>query len=142
MKIGQVIPESWLKCMTKEDRASFGKGGMTAAEALEKFTAKNERQLQSQIVSLLRLKGIEVLWHRTDKKSAATIGWPDLTFSVMNKHLQMWACVWEVKLPEGKMSEAQVQMADNLTRVPNRWNHKVIRSVQEALKELRSMGIE
>src|SRR5438105_10429918 len=51
-------------------------------EAMSKAQIKNERQLQSMIVNLLRLKGIEPLWHRTDKRSAATVGWPDISFAV------------------------------------------------------------
>ena len=120
----------------------MGKAGMTAEEAFSKFTAKNERQLQSQIVNLLRLKGIEVCWHRTDKKSAATIGWPDLTFSIdLGKYCPV-PCAWEIKLPEGKLSEEQEKMAIRLQTPPNNWYYRVIRSVDEALKELKKLGIK
>ncbi len=154
----KVIPEAWLKLMSKEDRKAIGQ--MSAEEAFQAFTARSERQLQSQIVNLLRLKGIEVLWHRTDKKSAATIGWPDLTFCVYelapqqvgtpdgtreSKILRAWqifACAWEIKMPDGELSKEQEKMYIRLGTRPNGWIYRVIRSVDEALKELKSMGIK
>ncbi len=138
----KVVPEAWLKCMSPEDRKAMGKAGMTAEEAIAKFTAKNERQLQSQIVNLLRLKGIEVCWHRTDKKSAATVGWPDLTFAVLWTGFGTIACAWEIKMPDGKLSEEQTKTAIRMQRGVNNWTYRVIRSVDEALKELRAMGIK
>jgi hypothetical protein len=101
---------------------------------------KSERVLQGQIVNLLRLKGIEVLWHRTDKRSGATVGWPDLTFSVEHG-LRSIPCAWEIKLPGGKLSEEQVKVMVRMMDPPNAWTYKVITSVEEALSELRRYGI-
>jgi hypothetical protein len=102
---------------------------------------KTERELQGQIVNLLRLKGIEVLWHRTDKKSAATIGWPDLVFS-LEHGLRSIPCLWEIKLPGRKLSDDQMKLMVRLMEPPNAWMYKVICSVDEALAELRKLGIE
>lgn len=129
-----ILPESWLRCMTPEDRKALGQ--MTAAEALEVFKARNERQLQSQIVQDLRRRGIEVCWHRMDKKSAATVGWPDLTFAIRGE-----AIAWEVKYEKGQLSDEQQAMADKLQGYPNNWTYKVIRSFQEYLREIKSYGI-
>lgn len=137
----KVLPEAWLKLMSPEDRKAIGQ--MSAEEAMTAFTAKTERKLQSQIVNLLRLKGIEVCWHRTDKKSAATVGWPDLTFcAVSHDSVWLYPCAWEIKLPGGKLSNEQEQIAIRLQQPPNGWVYKVIRSVDEALKELKAMGVK
>lgn len=105
---------------------------------------KNERALQTMIVQLLRLKGIEPLWHRTDKKSAATIGWPDITFSAAGMdEIGFCAipCAWEVKFGKGELSVEQQQMHIRLSTPPNAWKIKVIRSVDEALAELKELGL-
>jgi hypothetical protein len=106
-----------------------------------KIELNSERELQGQIVNLLRLKGIEVLWHRTDKKSAATVGWPDLTFS-LEHGLRSIPCLWEIKLPGKKLSEDQTKLMIRLMEPPNAWVYKVITSVEEALMELRKLGIQ
>jgi len=106
-----------------------------------KQEVKDERELQGQIVNLLRLKGIEPLWHRTDKKSHASIGWPDITFSVEHG-LRSIPCLWEIKLPGKKLSAEQRNLAVKLMGPPNAWVYKVITSVDEALIELKRLGIE
>ena len=102
---------------------------------------RREKALQAQIVSLLRLKGIEPLWHRTDKKSAATVGWPDITFSVEHG-LRSIPCLWEIKLPGKKLSLDQQTLMIRLMEPPNAWAYRVITSVDEALMELRKLGID
>lgn len=124
-----VLPEKILRLLSREDRASLGKAGMTAEEALAKADVKNERALQGLIVNLLRLKGIEPLWHRTDKRSAATVGWPDITFSIITGPgtidgvgLQRTnPCAWEVKFGPGELSDEQKKMAVRLQSPPNFW---------------------
>jgi hypothetical protein len=133
----KVIPENYLKWISEGDRKSLGKAGRTWKECIAKGEAKNERELQGQIVNLLRLRGIEPLWHRTDRRSAATIGWPDITFAYYGK-----AIAWEVKLPNGRLSREQDQMLDTLGTVPNWWDIRVIRSVDQALGELHRIQTE
>lgn len=106
---------------------------------------KSEKELQGQIVNLLRLKGIEVLWHRTDKRSAATVGWPDLTFSLNQvfghdglTYFFGQAIAWEVKLPTGKLSKEQAELKPKLEA--NGWRWRLITSVDQALEELKIMG--
>jgi hypothetical protein len=143
-----LLPPSFLRCLSPADRKSLGKAGMTAEEAIAKQVAKSERELQGMIVSLLRLRNIEVCWHRTDKASAATVGWPDLTFCVLGTQtidneplVEVYACAWEVKMPNGELSKEQSQMAIRLQSPPNNWRWRIIRSVDEALAELKAMGL-
>jgi hypothetical protein len=141
IKMGKVLPESMLRLLTKEQRKEIGQ--MTAEEAIERAQAKNERELQGQIINLLRLRGIEPLWHRTDKKSHATKGWPDITFSLVTNEITGTCipCAWEVKFGDGDLSAAQVLMLDRLRTPPNGWRVKIIRSLQEAIHELADLGV-
>lgn len=139
-----ILPDKILRLISPEDRKKLGKAWATAEETLQKAEVKNERALQGLIVNLLRLKNIEPLWHRTDKKSAATIGWPDITFavnSVIEHETYAFACVWEVKFGDGQLSDEQKKMAIRLQSPPNYWRYRVIRSVDEAMTELKEMGI-
>lgn len=139
------ITPNILRLMTPEQRASLGKAGMTPDESVAKQVAKNERELQTQIVNLLRLRGIEPCWHRTDKKSAATIGWPDITFAVVVTLAGGWVVrtpvAWEVKFGAGELSKEQNQMAIRLQSPPNGWRWREIRSVDQALAELKEIGV-
>lgn len=132
--------------MSKSDREALGKGGMTAEEALAKAEVKNERDLQRQIVALLRLKGIEPIVSRMDKRTSNNVGTPDILFCV---HVEIdsssWAavgCAWEVKFGDGKLSVEQQRMHVRMSTPPNGWRIRVIRSVDEAIEELQLIGIE
>jgi len=146
-------PASFLKCMSPADRKSLGKAGQTPAETFYKAEIKNERDLQRLIVNLLRLRGIEANVSRTDKRKTDRIGWPDITFAVVNNQppayyhrdhewelYQIIPCAWEVKFGSGALSPEQQDMLLKLATPPNAWRVKVIRSVDEALAELKELG--
>jgi hypothetical protein len=121
----------------KQNPHIFGSTGNDLALGrgpISKEELRSERTLQTQLVNLLRLKGIEPLWHRTDKKSAATVGWPDLTFSVKGI-----PTLWEVKLPGKKLSDEQQMLRVRL--IENGWNYHVVHSVDEALTILKKFGL-
>lgn len=144
-----VLPEHILKRMSPTDRKQLGKAGMTAAEAADKAQVKNERDLSKLIVNYLRLHGIEPLVHRTDKKSTATKGWPDITFAISCKgdkvpggyDTYVVAVVWELKHGYNKLEPDQVSMAEKLQTPPNCWIHRVIKSFEQAREHLRELGI-
>lgn len=139
-----VLPENMLRCMSAKDRQELGQ--KTASEILEAGEAKSERELQKQIVGLLRLKGIEVNVSRTDKRKTDRVGWPDITFAVSQikstGSMLTHACLWEIKMPRGQLSAEQICCADRLINRPNAWRYRIIRSVYDALRELREMGVE
>jgi len=119
-----ILPEHVLKCVSPEDRKRMGKAGLTAEDAKEKGLARAERDLQGEIVQYLNLRGIQVLWHRTDKKSHATVGWPDLTFC---KDGVPWGI--EVKTDAGRVRPAQYETMRKMTI--DGWQCAVVRSFQE-----------
>jgi len=119
-----ILPEHVLRCVAPEDRAKLGKAGLTAAEAADKCAARAERNLQSEMVQYLNYQGIAVLWHRTDKKSHATVGWPDLTFC---KDGVPWGI--EVKTDAGRVRPEQHECMRQMAM--NGWQVAVVRSFQE-----------
>jgi len=119
-----VLPENILKCMSKKDRESLGKGGLLASEALEKGETRLERELQSEIVQYLQLKGIAVLWFRTDKRTRATVGWPDISFC---KDGVPWGI--EVKTSAGRVRAEQYETMRKMTC--DGWQCAVVRSFKE-----------
>lgn len=144
MKLPRVLPESMLRLMSAGDRRKLGKAGITKAEAGASADIKNERDLQCLIVNYLRLRGIEPLWFRTDKRTTANIGWPDITFSILCPDKEMGyiarPCVWEVKFGNGKLSKEQADLAYKLKF--NGWRHRVITSLEQARQELEALGCD
>lgn len=136
----KVLPGSYLKCLTPEQRKEIGQ--MSAEEALAKAEIRNEKDLQKQVISYLRLKGIEVNVSRMDKRKTDAVGWPDLCFSVMREaDDETYPCLWECKLGEGKLSVEQQQMHIRLSTPPNYWRIKIIRSLNDCIAALKEMGI-
>ena len=132
------IPDKFVRLLSAADRKRLGVE--TYEERMKKMVAKSERQLQGQIVQYLRSRGIEVLWHRTDKRSAATKGWPDITFAVVSNGFPM-ACAYEVKFGSGTTSRDQRSVLDRMQTRPNSWRVRVIRSFIEVVDDMREMGL-
>jgi hypothetical protein len=129
-----------------EQRKSLGREAETFADAAVRAVARSEKELQRQIVNLLKLKGIEVNVSRMDKRKTDRVGWPDLTFSITGD-LRGWewgseSCAWEVKLPGENLTAEQEAMREKLTTSPNGWDYCIIHSVDEAIKVLKDMGID
>jgi hypothetical protein len=122
--------------MSAEDRKKLGRQGMTIQEIHDKFIAKNERELQSQIVSLLRLRGIEVFSQRMDKRTRGKVGQPDFIFSVNGQSI-----AWEIKQGNGRLSEEQSTMLQRLSAPPNKWQVAVIKSYDEAISQLNEYNL-
>lgn len=140
-----ILPESFLRCLSKEDRASLGKAGLTAEEAAARAEIKNHGHFQKLIYNLLRLKGIEPLTAPIGKKSRIKVGWPDITFAIggfsMGDGMIYEAHAWELKLGRDELSDDQKRMHIRLSTPPNFWKVTVIRSVDEAVKILRGLGL-
>lgn len=134
----RLLPAHMVRLISGEDRKKLGI--QTDGERMAKWKAKSERELQRQIVNYLKLRGIEVCWHRTDKKSAATIGWPDLTFAVKSNGFPMPIGI-EVKYGAGVLSREQNDLHARLQANPNAWRIYVIRSFVEVVDLLRDLGL-
>jgi hypothetical protein len=116
-----ILPENILRRMSPEDRqahaATVGhsSAGMMADEAIGAADAKHEAWMQRQFASFCALKGYEFLWHRMDRRTGATPGWPDFLLVVSGK-----VCFVEFKTARGKLSDDQerVQLALKKAGVP------------------------
>jgi hypothetical protein len=135
------IPEHIAKMMRPEDRRALGKGAITRDEAIAKTEIRLERELQKQLLAILEgHRGVVVIYSRTDRKATTPLGTPDLLFAVRTS-AGVFACAWELKVGENDRSPDQVTMAGALTKHPNAWRYALIRSVDEALAELRAIGL-
>lgn len=144
-----VLPENFTRCMSAEDRKKFGKGAMTCEDALKKQEARSEKELQEWVANLLRLKGIEAIRSRMDRNTSNNVGCPDFLFSINVNRTDgafvltlPYSCAWEVKLPGKKLSEEQIKMHQRMTTPPNAWRWSMITCLDDAIRELREMGIE
>jgi hypothetical protein len=137
MKPG-LLPQRYIELMSVVDRATLGV--KTKDEMAKAWKAKSERDLQRQLVQYLRLRGIEILWHATHKKSTATVGWPDIIFAVMSGGF-CTPCAWEVKFGAGTLSPEQNDVLQRMQARPNCWRVRVIRTFNDAVDELREMGL-
>jgi hypothetical protein len=121
------LPEHVRRLIPKAERKKLGTP--TNEDVARESAAKSEKELQRQIYNYLRTREIEPCWHRTDKRSTATIGWPDFTFAHNGIPF-----AWEVKLETGKLEPEQKALAPKL--VANGWHYAIIRSLDEAKKQL------
>jgi hypothetical protein len=141
----KVLPESFLKCMRPEDRAELGRAGRLQAEADARGAARSEKALQRQIENYLRLRGIEVIRSRMDRKTSNNVGTPDLLFAVENLSAghapRVYALALEVKLPGRKLDPEQEKMREAMTTHPNGWTHRTVNSVEEVKSFLDGLGL-
>jgi hypothetical protein len=149
---GPVLPEKILRLLSPADRASLGKGGMSAEDVLQRGRVKAERDLQNLIDNYLRMRGVVAIRSRMDAPTSNNKGCPDFLFCVNVRNasddfggrLHPVACAWEVKLPCEKMTKDQTDMAaklsDEVIGGPNAWRWALITSVDDALAELAAIG--
>ena len=104
-----MLPEHYLKLMSKSDRAKLGKAGILSSEANEVHDLRNERELQKLIRNELLRRKIPHSYSATNKRTTNTIGWPDFTFCVKGKF-----CYIECKFGKGKLSEEQFKVLEAL----------------------------
>jgi hypothetical protein len=133
IKDPKLIPEHIKKMIDPGHRQELGI--MTEEEREKKIDAYNERKLHADIRQLLNLKGIAFLECRMDKRSHATVGWPDFTMGLSVP------CAWELKVDKARLRPEQEEMIRKMQTPPNSWHVKVIHSLEEAFKELRELGV-
>lgn len=125
----KIIPENILRMMPAHERARLGRDGLLAEERQAKIDAKNERELQDRIKSLLRQRDICFNQNRMDRATTGREGWPDFTFAIDGR-----ACAIEVKMPGQNPEPEQVKCMAELMR--DGWFVRVVRSEDEFLQAL------
>lgn len=159
MKLPTILPDAFLRCIEPSERKKIAVGQLTAEEALSKAEIRNEKELQRNLVNLLRLHNIEPIVSRMDRKTSNNLGTPDILFSIAHwievdancqkcgheqylGELAVVAVAYEVKFGNGKLSPEQEKMFIRLSSPPNNWRCKVIRSVDEMIADLKELGIK
>lgn len=117
------------------------RGHLTAAEATDKQVSRREKELQSQVVGMLRRNGIYPIVNRFGKKTTTNVGCPDILFAVHGKFVGTFACAWEFKVPPNGLSDKQAAVAYEMSAGMNAWTHRVIFSYDQAVNELKALGI-
>jgi hypothetical protein len=137
-KNAKLVPPHIAKLVTALDRKLLGI--KTAEEQMAQWKASTRSSLTKQLVAYLELRDIKVGWAATHKKSTYTKGWPDITFSVMS-HGFPTPCAWEVKMGSDMLSKDQIDMLERLQARPNCWRVRVINTFNQAVDELRELGV-
>ena len=133
-----VVPDNIVRRMNPKDRKSLGL--KTSEEAIAVMQVRNELELQKQIVGYLRLRNIEVIWQRTDKRTTTKRGTPDILFAV-NSNGFPTPCAWEIKYDRGVPSREQTDMMLRMQTAPNAWRVRLISSFEHAVAELRELNV-
>lgn len=124
--------------MSEKDRKLLGV--RTLEEDMKRMVAKNEKQLQNQIVQYANLRGIEVIRNRMDKKSTSNRGTPDLLMAVMVNGFPH-ALAIETKFGTGTCTPEQNDMHERMQARPNAWNVRVVRTFIEVVDLFREFGL-
>ncbi len=110
----------------------------------------DEKSLHRAVAKLLNYKRIVYIHSRTDQRTTQAKGVPDFIFAVKPPQFavdgvlcgsDMTACAWELKTAKGKLRPEQIAMHWKMQKLPNAWNVKVIRTIDEAIQELEAMGL-
>jgi hypothetical protein len=143
------LTDKIVRMIGKADRQKFGL--RTLDEVAAQSEVKSERELHKQVANLLRLRGIEFVESRMDRKTTNQVGTPDFLFAIQHKpkpdgstaSLLNWAvaCGWEIKMPNKKLDVEQEKMFERMPVQPNGWRCCVISSVDQALEELKRLGV-
>ena len=111
-----VLPETFLRRMSPEDRAPMGAAGKTIPEIDEVNAIKLERELHRLIIQDLNRREIEFDHDRMDVKRTGTPGWPDF---VLTYNHETWHV--ECKVPGNGLDEDQKRVRDNILANGGLW---------------------
>lgn len=133
------LPNNILRRMAKEDRLALGKGGMTAEEALKRFEARSEKEVQGQIDSWLRLKGIWFARSRMDKRTTGRRGTPDFLFVARPESFNGLPVPMaiEVKYTDGKPTWEQE--ATRIQMEQNGWRFRYVTSLADVINAIADL---
>jgi hypothetical protein len=143
------LTEKQRQMIAPKDRQALGRAAITNEEATEKQADRLEKEIQKQLAGLLSRCGIEVISSGMHRKTSTQKGTPDFLFAVRGDRwdggdqmlLTTTPVAWEIKRADGKRSKEQIEMARRMTTAPNAWHYREIRSYDEAVADLRQLGI-
>lgn len=117
------VPDNILKLMDEKDRPP-GNAGKTMAEIQAILVKKSEKEIQSEIIGFIRLRGVkQILTPRFGVKTTIKAGWPDITFAYRGLPF-----FFEVKAKNGRLSDEQIEVITQLNT--DGWRGGVVYSVE------------
>lgn len=137
----QVLPEQFLRRMSKADRAPMGKAGMTKPEVQAKIDRVSERVVHGQINGWLTTQNIFAVHSRMDRKTTTQTGVPDFMFCIRSKTpdllfigalLVVRPIALEVKVNGNILSEDQERVKSKM--LANGWEYYTVYSLAEVVK--------
>jgi len=134
----RLLPQRMIRLISGEDRKKLGI--QTDSERMSKWKAESGRELTKQIVQYLQLRGIEVCWSATHRKSTMSKGWPDITFCVKSNGFPT-PCAYEIKFGSDTLSRDQNDRLARMQAAPNCWRVRVIRTFIEVVDDMRELGL-
>jgi hypothetical protein len=121
-------------CTVREQRNRFGQR-MIRFKGFKPMAKRPEDTLQGDVIAMLRKIRVTPLVHRTDRRTGATRGWPDITFAYRGQPV-----LFELKAPDKKPTQAQNDMHKILRKPPNLWHVFVIQYFSEAVDAINSLS--
>jgi hypothetical protein len=134
----RLLTDKQISMVSERDRRALGI--LTYEERMKKLEAKNGRELTKQIVQYLQLRGLEVCWSATHKKSTMTKAWPDISFAAMVNGFPT-PIAYEVKFGKDMMSREQSDRCYRMQTAPNAWRVRIISNFIEVVDDLRDLGL-
>lgn len=133
MKMPNVPSEGFLKALPDAERKKLGRAGMTGAEAIVRYSAAKERELQRQVHNWLFSKEVYFNSDRMDKRTSGKKGRADFRCCIRGKWLSL-----ECKVGAGKLTPEQEDDAARLTRSGGIFT--VVRSLEEAMAAVYALA--
>lgn len=125
MKLSQ-LSDNMIRRMPPESRKALGSRVMTSEEAQEAFVIRSEGDLQKQISSLLRIRGVPFINPPMRKKSQLPPGWPDYTIFLPFGRVVMLEC----KVGKNDLDPDQIKVRNVL--LAHLHEYYVVRTLDEA----------
>jgi len=135
VKLPAIVSEGFLQSLPEDERKKLGRAGMTRAEALAKYRAGQEKQLQDDVMRWLDLHEIYFESDRMDKKTSGKKGRPDFRCCVMGR----WVA-FECKTEAGTLSKEQAEQAARLRKSGGTF--VVVFSLQDVIAAVREAGLQ
>lgn len=126
-----VLPDNFLRCMSRDDRKKLGKAGMTREEVIREQNVRRESELKKLVIEYIRLHDVHWIHDtRSDRPHTGPVGTPDLLFAY-----RAIPCAIELKYGKGTSSDAQKGAIDQMMR--DGWETLVARNLDDVMAFLK-----
>jgi hypothetical protein len=142
------LPDSFLRCIPKDQRSQSGIKTLTQSEAKEKNNLALEKELQREIEQDLNRRGIVCIHSKFGVKPTIASSLPDFMFCILISGKKIPGCVgvWEktgfpiaieCKLPGEHLTKEQGNIMCEMCN--NGWTYKIVYTFEEYSQWLNSL---